>query len=293
MFRFLRRKRPPSLVPNRSEIDRDGVFDYLALAALCDSRNSFNRLHIELENVCAPAEIAALAVLDGQGKLPPEGHAWLQKLRKLSPGMFDAPRSFLRHPIGRNFFLYEPPQSDPSDRGLLIAITGNARRLLLPVSMFLQAVDPARWDVLVVVKEKGASYLDGLDGVAPDFPGVVRHIETTFTPSAYRRTVTFGVSNGGFPSAWAALLMGAERGICVCGVLPNPVPPSAARPTSAPVDLVFVYGRDSERDRGPAMDLNGYYGGTLLAVPDISVHNVLEVLLARRELSPFLDRLLA
>jgi hypothetical protein len=209
MFRFLKRKPPSPLVFDRSDIDRDGAFDYLALAALCDSRNSFNRLHIELENVCAPAEIAGLAELDRLGKLPPEGRTWLNKMRKLSPAMFYEPRPFLRHPVGKNFFLYRHPQSHPANRGLLVAITGNAQRLLLPVSLFLQAVDSARWDVLVVIKKKGTSYLDGMDGIAPDFPGVVRHIEAAFTPSAYRRTVTFGVSNGGFPSAWAALLMKA------------------------------------------------------------------------------------
>jgi hypothetical protein len=293
MFRFLKRKRPSPLALDRSEIDRNGTFDYLTLASLCDNRNSFNRLHIELENVCAPAEIAGLTLLDRQGKLPPEGRAWLQKVRKLSPGILDEPRSFLRHPIGKNFFLYKPPQSDPSGRGLLVAITGNAQRLLLPVSMFLQAVDPAHWDVLVVIKKKGTSYLDGFEGVAPDFPGVVRHIETTFVPAAYRRTITFGVSNGGFPSVWAALLMGVERGICVCGVLPNPVPASAGRPISAPPDLVFVYGRESERDRGPAKDLNDFYGGALVALPDIAVHNVMEVLLARGELPAFMDRVLS
>jgi len=297
MIGFLKqwRKRSAPIALDRHNIAEGAAFDYLALASRCDSRNSFNRLHIELENVCAPPELARLGEMEKAGALPPEGRAWVHKLRKLSPQLFASPRPFVRQGIGRNFFLYRAPQSDPATRGLLIAITGNAQRLLLPVSMFLQAVDPAKWDVLVVIKKKGTTYLEGIDDVAPDFPGVVEYIRSTFHPAAYRRTVTFGVSNGGFPAAWAALLMNAERGICVCGVLPNPVPAGAMpRPeTESRPDLCFVYGEDSTRDKDPAIALRQFHGGRLFAVPNVAVHNVLEILLERGALGAFMDNVLS
>ncbi len=297
MFRLLKklRRRPAMVAFERHDIGQDSAFDYLALASRCDSQNSFNRLHIELENVCAPAELARLGDLEKAGRLPPAGRAWVHKLRKLSPDLFDNPRPFVRRAIGKNFFFYRCPDSNPAERGLLVAITGNAQRLLLPVSMFLQAVDPAKWDVLVVIKAKGTTYLDGLEGVASDFPGVIDYIVRTFNPSTYRRTIVFGASNGGFPAAWAAVLMNAERGICVCGVLPNPVPPAALPPADAGdrPDLCFVYGRDSVRDADPAFTLQALYGGRLLPVPDIAVHNVLEILLERQELNAFMDRILS
>jgi hypothetical protein len=296
------------------------ALDYATLAARCRTQNEFNRLHIDLENVLTPAEIAELTQLEEvgpeddavnrevkrSGPKPVGGlkrgtlSAWLGRLRNWAPQLFEAPQHYQRRAIADHVTLYHDPACHARDKDLLVAFAGAGRRLLMPIAVFLQFLDSDRWDVVVLKRCPRNSFLLGLGGVSNDFPGLIAYLQAAMSPTQYRRVITLGTCAGGYPALWAALLMNAERGISIGGFPPKPAPSSAQenqpvvyQPSVVPheVDLRFVYGADYARDHQFAIALSDLFGGQLWPVPDIDKHGVFGVLLRRGQLAPFLEQI--
>jgi hypothetical protein len=279
----------------------DKGFDYAKLISRCRTQNEFNRLHIELENTLTPVELASIASRAGTSNIPEPSRLWLEKIRRWTPHLFDAPQHYERVAFSEHVILYQDHESDLRDKGLLVAFSGNARRLMMPVCVFLQHVDSRRWDIVVLKKCARNSYLLGLHGVATDFPDLVAYVQTTFSSAQYRRMVTLGTSSGGFPAAWAAVLLGADRGISVCGRAPRPLPalsmgdrPVTHQDTTArdEVDLCFVYGADCVPDHQAALSLLDLFGGRLRPVTEVDGHGVLGQLLKRGQFAEFVEEML-
>ena len=273
----------------RSTIERTNGFDYLELASCCETQNMFNRLHIELENICTPLELAGIAKLADTTELPIPTRKWLRKLGRWAPNLLNAPQRYERRQFSWPVMLYQDTQHDMRQKGLLVAFASAARRIMMPISVFLQHVDSRAWDVLVL-KRSAHSYLLGLEGVSIDLPGLTGYIETALHSSQYRRMMTLGVSAGGFAAIWAAVLMGADRGTSVGGGPPRPLPFSVGN-TSLETDLCYVYG--SAQDHKSALAMVDIFGGRLCPVPDVDVHGVLGQLLKRGQFGAFLDEMLA
>ena len=129
--------------------------DYAALSAGCRTENEFRRLHIGLEDTLAPAELREIKKLIDtktkmrqvklDGALQNSAHLCLKRRRPISvmSGFADDAVS--------------GPASEVAKKGLLIAFSGDARRLMLPVCVFLQLIESRRWDV--VVKKTGRQIL--------------------------------------------------------------------------------------------------------------------------------------
>jgi hypothetical protein len=298
MARLLQRwrRRPEPFDIDCSDIAASGSVDYPKLASGCTTENTFNRLHIELENICTPRELAGIAELSRRWRFPKAGRRWLERLRRLSPEVFDTPpRPYERRALDRQIFFYGDPKFAPGGRGLLIGFTGGARRLLLPIPIILQFIDPAAWDVLLVSRKAGhRSYLQGFEGISEDFPGLVAHIERLFGSKGYAKTVTLGTSAGGFPAVWAARLLGALRGISACGSLPKRLPADAMREKAADrrPDLCFVYGAEYRPDADAARAMHELYGGRLFPIPDADTHAIFKILLRRNKYSGFIEEML-
>lgn len=267
---------------------RAAMPDYLALAESFTSPNQFNRLHIDLSDILAPAEMARIADLAG---LPRPGLAWIKRMRELSPELFLDPAPFTRQVIEDRIMFYEGHDRPLETSGLLVAFCGNARRLMMPVSVFLQLIDCRAWNVVVIRKDKGVSYFDGLPGTASDFPSLVRHLTTVCGAQRYRRVVSLGTSGGGSAAVLAATLAGAHRGISVGGSLPRaPIDTTPIRPGTH--DLRFAFGAECDRDRASAISMMSVFGGRLHPVSQCETHNVLGTLLRRGEAAAFLHDLL-
>ena len=143
--------------------------------ACCQTQNQFNRVHIDLENILAPLELANLARFAVTRDLPEQTRDWLRKLETQVPEIFELSQQFGRRTVGP-LTLYQNANRDVSNKGLLVAFCGNARRLMLPVSVFLQFVDSHSWDIAVLKKDFGqflfgrtgrCSGSSGLDGLHP------------------------------------------------------------------------------------------------------------------------------
>ena len=274
--------------------DIDVGFDYLELASRCQTQNEFNRLHIGLENLCSPREIAEIAKLaDSCGSFEAT-RSWLKNFLMWTPELFETPQRYGRHTISRHMIVYQSSESKEWEKDLLIAFTGNARRPGMPVCVFLQFLDSRSWDVVVLKKCSRNSYLLGLEGISADFPGLVRVIQTRLSPMQYRRVITLGTSGGGFAAVLAAVLMEADRGICVGGTLPISYTSEwTSKVTDNGRDLRFVYGKDFLRDRVSAVAMANVFGGRLHPIAGVDQHVVLGQLLKSNKLAEFFREMLA
>jgi hypothetical protein len=279
----------------------DAPLDYAALSSRCRTKNEFRRLHIDLENTLAPVELREIKKLIDTQELDAPGHSWVGALKKLSPSLFEAPQAYQRRVLASRVTLYRDPAPDVAERGLLVAFTGDARRLMLPVCVVLQLIDSRRWDVVVLRKCGSKPFLRGLDDVTGNFPGLVRFIQSAVSATRYRRTITLGTSGGASAAIMAALLMGADRGLSICGTVPKSRGEiglrwriGMGRCTAAVFgrELWYVYGSDCARDLQTAHLLQNLYGGQLHPIPGADEHNVFRWLLERGRLAAFLEALI-
>ncbi len=275
---------------------------YLTLMAKCRTQNEFNRLHIGLETFLAPRELADIVRLADSASLPPPAVAWLEKARQASPALVDAPQSFRRRAVFTAATLYSDPEAATRGKRLAVMFKGIARRLMMPTPIFLQHIDAQHWDVVLLSTTQGASFVRGVDSTHRDVPSLVHHVASVIDPAQYKGVTTFGTSGGGYAGAWAAILMGAQRGVSVSGAPPrtSPEPTTGRRPVvyqpgGEPhgVDLRFVFGAGHAHDRQSALLLREIFGGELWPVPDVAVHNVLWKLLERGQLADFLNQALS
>jgi hypothetical protein len=274
--------------------------NYPVLAGQCRTQNQFNRLHIDLENILAPAELGYLARLAADRALPEMSYSWLQRLKGLSPDLLDEPRPFHRTGLADTVTLYRDQSREPAGKGLLVAFTGGSRRLMMPVSVFLQHLDSSAWDVVVLRKGPDRRpYAHGLEGVSRSLPAVMRYVAKASEAKRYRRVVTLGTSGGGFAAIIGAILMAAKRAISIGGHQPSASPNPwlrlqlAIRHALQCPEFEYVFGADFDRDRESALVLRNSFGGTLHPVPGVTQHNPFRVLLARGELAAFLKEILA
>jgi hypothetical protein len=290
------RKFHKKLWPKRHEIilpETGKGFDYLELSSSCRTQNEFNRLHIGLENICTPLEIAGFAKLAKSRASLEATRSWLQKHEKRTPELFQTPQQYGRHVISQYMIVYESRENEKHKKDLLIAFTGNARRLMMPISVFLQFLDSRSWDVVVLKKCPRNSYLLGLEAIADDFLGLTKSLERKLSPRQYRRTLTLGVSGGGFAAALAAIMIGAARGICVSGGVPRSgVTDWNPDVKDHGVDLRFVFAEQNPKDKDLAIAAAEFLGGRPHPIAGVRSHSVLAQLLEEKQLAKFLHEML-
>ena len=275
--------------------------DYIALTSQCRTQNQFNGLHIDLENLVTPIEISSLARVAQSRQLPKPVYPWLEKLARLSPGLLDSPQRFERTALSENLFFYRDPRKDAGHKRLLVGFTGGARRLMMPIAIFLQALDSQLWDVVLLRKgPERRPYTRGLEGLSRSLPGVLQFIQTAVGAKEYQRVVTLGTSGGGHAALLAAILMDGVLGVSVGGSSPQmPIglglrlrlAMHQARTSHRP-ELKLVFGADCARDREHALSLQASFGGRLYSVAGVAEHNPFRALLARGEFAEFLREIL-
>jgi hypothetical protein len=275
--------------------------EYLPLALRCRSKNEFNLLHIAYENILAPIEFSHFMDLVLTQQLPQRTYEWLRKIAELSPGLYDSPQGFRREILAENVVFYRNPSDDAAAKSLLVGFTGNARRLMMPIAIFLQCLDSRVWDVLLLRKGmEQKSYSDGVHGVADSFPTLIEYVQTAVCVEKYGRVVTYGTSGGGFSAILAAVLMRSARGISVCGASPSlpPEPWLASQlavlrtyPEGSP-HLRYFYGANSPSDIEAALSLQSLFGGELHPVAGVDDHYALKPMLKAGEFPAFLNEVL-
>lgn len=190
-----------------------------------------------------------------------------------------------------------------SGRNLLIAFTGRKNRLMLPLPLFLQDIDAATWDVLVLRDRSLSQFRNGCHGLATSFPDLAHRLAAL--AADYTAAAAIGTSMGGLPAIRLSLLTGSIRGISVGGSPPSDAARLLAGKDPGPAfdlicaclpparrDLLYVYGEDHAQDAEAARLCAGQTGGVLLPVPDHNRHFILWQLHQSGRLGAFLQTVL-
>jgi hypothetical protein len=279
---------------------------YSRRIARCRTPNQRNRLHIALESYMTPLEVRYLA--SRLEREPPESpeRRWSARLQSYMMSMRARSTDFIRESPLRAVTRYTSGVGTPTEKTLLLCFAGIFHRLMIPTSTFLDCLDPARYDVVLVRDFSKTAFSRGIAGLGDDFFTALRNLGPLLDLAGYRRTVAFGTSAGGFPSLLAAIFLRLDQGISVAGVdLPeftswlegwdvNPEPFAAllaSRPEPFP-HLVLVYCQSCEKDAAAAKALHHRIPSTLWKTVECDGHAVLASKLSRGLLPTFVPRLL-
>lgn len=283
---------------------------YLADLARCATVNQFNRLHILLENVLAPAEVTAL--IDGVRErgltVPQPAMHWLARLDTLLRANGRRTQPHVRHTIAEGATVYASPGSsaERAGRTLVIAYAGDAGRLMMPIALFLQHCPAERYEVVLLVDRQRSFFLKGVAGLGTDLPATIARIAEMTMPQRYRRAVSFGTSAGGLAAVWTGVALGLARAVSVGGVTPGQVAErvqtqhlgtegfdEAVRLNAGRLpEVLLVAGERNTRDTEKALEMTSLLPAATVTVPGSTHHNVLWDVWNRGELDGFLERLL-
>lgn len=176
------------------------------------------QLEIELGHRLTPRETATLwQQANKQPELAFSQHLW----RMCQSAGKSQPEAFERRRMSHSVSLYQHPQSEPG-RELLICATGAARRMMVPIPVFLQHLDAQRFDVLLLQDRRRDSYQTGLLGTPTrqlsEIPG---WLSASGWLDAYPTVRVAGVSGGGFLATLIALQLGLTNCLCIGGRFPK------------------------------------------------------------------------
>ncbi|MCC6380216.1 MAG: hypothetical protein IT519_15485 [Burkholderiales bacterium] len=287
-------------------IDREWVGQVLDALARCATQNQANRLYIQIEVHASPEETAA--IVDGvrarRMTLDPLHQRWHAVMEHALRGDGRTVQPYARRPLCPGASMYAAPAGEDAiaRRTLVIAFTGNAERLMMPLAMFLQHCPADAYDFLVLFDPTRRFYLGGVEGFGSDLPASIAGIRERVGPERYRRAVAFGTSGGGLAAVWTAVELGLPRAVSVGGAMQSTIAASErgqaldlsgfgdalARHAHHLPEVFYLAGDGAERDLRKGRELQAVLPTTLLLVPGCTHHNTLFQV---RELGG-LDRLL-
>lgn len=282
--------------------------DYRAAAENLVTENQFNRLHIDLGNEMTPLEFSALVKQGRAEELPLPTQRWLRRMWRFSPTMADNPQPWEAETVSDRLTWYragagaQHGAERAMPRSVLLAFCGNAGRLMLPLPIVLQALPASEWDMLRVTSIPGAGHLRPGSEVG-DFSGLLAAIDRELDGAGSPAVTCVGTSGGGGPAMLAALRLGAERCVSLCGTLREEWMPLLGElsggllPRQGAVDeawpsYLFVHGAGHELDSENARVLQAMLGGDILSIPGVERHNVLHALMQQDRLDDDFNRLM-
>ena len=145
-------------------------------------------------------------------------------------------------------------------KGLIVAFTGAAGRVGVPISYFLQMLRDDEFDAVVLRDPRQVHYTHGVRELGGFLESMIQ-IKKFADANGFEQVLTFGNSLGGFPALRAGRLLGARRAFSIGGRYPwhpgrlmrgdTPVRAfdtlcACASPSST--ELVSVYARGNEID---------------------------------------------
>lgn len=295
--------------------------EYDRLMAMSRSMNGVNRVHIAYGNTLTPFEVIELSeslfvkgihagpVLGGEQafsatELRIAARDWIDQLRDdlRPPGKSD-PEPFGRRDLRKNATLFTDGRTS-QHKTLLLAFPGANHRLMMPISAFLQNLDAAATDLVVIRDGTKTRYLSGIDGLASSIEELADVLPAFLGFHRYERVAALGTSAGALPLLIIALRSGVEN-IALVGPL-SPFDARMARNGAVPIadllrlaatngkpkQITVCFGAQSPDDRQAAMDIASCIDATMVEVtyPGQDVrHNALHPLHLKGELTEFLD----
>ncbi|MCB1865594.1 MAG: hypothetical protein KDG50_09185 [Chromatiales bacterium] len=267
---------------------------------------------LELENTCTPVEI--MKILEGFHALP---LTVKPHMAKLAIGMRQGSlrvRQFTREPVAEHVTLYrgDHPVGTDANKALLICFTGNAHRVMMPISMFLQFVPESRFDLLLLRDPKKLNYLAGIPGYADAPELLLDRLQRDLKGwSRYEWKTCYGTSGGGAAALYAGCYLNVERAVSVGGqhasrserlkesLAKNQFPPEQIgsldrlieqSASTCSTQFLAVFGADFESDRAGALSLQACFPDCRLhPIAGLNNHAIVRHLLETNAFQAFLD----
>ncbi len=292
---------------------------YDRLFASCSTVNQLNDVHIRLENRMTPREACDLSshvvgsYAPGASSPSPRaaeefgGHAvaWAMTLATQQALAGAGPPSVIRRTwIRGGATLYR--RSPSPARTLLVCLTGNARRMMMPAPTFLQQLSPFDADVLKLETRDARGFVDGVPGHSTDFPSTLNWLAGLVADHGSPRLATMGTSLGGLPAIVTGLALPASSILAAGAIdhgaaelapgsgldsMESVLTSAAGRRASTPA-LSVVYAAGVERDAEAARRISAVLPCRELVGVEDSTHNCLYPLVERGGLGDLLERAL-
>ncbi len=213
---------------------------------------------------------------------------------------------FSRRRLMPGIMAYDGP-GQSRDKTLLICMTGRSFRMMVPISILLQHLPAASFDVLVFRDPLKNGYRTGIRGLGSNLEELIGGIDRLIPHDRYQRVVTLGVSAGGLPALLVCMTLQFSKGIAISGNSPDDprwqgyggglhrtLANLIEQPGYDP-NLLVMYGADHVADRESARRLAELLPAQLLEVRSDAAgldigHNVLYPILAQSRLGDFLER---
>lgn len=195
--------------------------------------------------------------------------------------------------------LYSTPNS--SRERLIVAFTGAAMRLMMPLPIFMQAL-PRNTDLLILYDPQNNHYRSGIwDGNT-----TISLLSSIFQRmfSAYKETISLGTSIGGLPAIRFAKYAGLRRSISIGGqkiddtlrilrrdVLVSAFDPLCACDDKLNTEAILIYPADNMQDALAAQCASVTANSHLIAIAGRKNHSILWDIMQMKCLPDLLEML--
>ena len=279
---------------------------YRRRVARCRTVNQQNRVHIVIENYMTPAELRKFAAAVSADPADSIGGRWFTRLIAKMPTKKVRPVEFERRSALKGVTLYTGGDGSPERKTLIVGFAGNFNRMMAPMPVFLDCLNPAHYDVLILRDFQRAFFAKGVPGLGNDFFEALSNLRSLFEPNRYRNAIALGTSSGGLPAVLGAIELQLDRGVSIGAVDFNHFvvrlnshgvdeKPYAALLASRPQPypkLILAYGGEYKIDVAASAAVNGLVPSELMGVENCATHSVFAWNLERGTLPVFLSKAL-
>jgi len=288
-------------------LSEDTVKRYEETVLGLKSVNQINKFQIELGHALTPQEMAELMPCLHNKALPPTAVEWLRAIKELLARYTKPLVPHTRNNIHEGVTFYQGQPEPGQERHLLIAFTGDARRLMTPIFIFLQECNFHNLDVLLLEDQSKRFYLHGIEGFAPSMAGLIERLKTMYAKRDYRSVVSLGTSGGGLAALWAGVALRLDKAISIGGPSHHYTDSrlsAMARPFGEFEQLVkaekerlpkmvYALADQNAKDQLKLEELRALVPMDVIKVKGCEEHNILHFLFLKGELGAFMRQLIA
>ncbi len=119
----------------------------------------------------------------------------LNELRRYLPNQ-EAGLRWQRQDIAPGVMLYTDPEVPTQQKDLIVGFSGNRMRLLMPAFRVLDALDPAKYDLLLLADHSRNLFLNGIPAVCADVSALGLYVSQFCADGKYNRLLGVGTSGG-------------------------------------------------------------------------------------------------
>src|SRR5262245_50307028 len=205
---------PDAASPLAERMDR-ALRLYTKRIARCRARDQIDRIHFALSNYMTPAEARYFRSALAADSADSAGRKWIVEFTDAMPTPAVRPFEFERRALSNSATYYTVDGSSRDRKTLIIGFTGRFHRLMVPSAYFLDCLNPALYDVVVLRDFSKTAYAAGVDGLGDEFCTALANLAARIDVGAYRNVVSLGTSAGGLPAILAAIFLGLGRAVAI------------------------------------------------------------------------------